>query len=86
MTPRTRASNSQRVAQLITIIHGPGRSGKSRRADALKRHFKAARIVDGWDGTTTLREGDLALTALAPFPVAGARWIDIGTAKALLTG
>ena len=48
----------------IIIIYGAHGTGKSRHGEALCRILKQARLIDGWDGTTPLQDGDLALTNL----------------------
>ncbi|PHR91070.1 MAG: hypothetical protein COA69_13540 [Robiginitomaculum sp.] len=45
----------------ITIIIGPMACGKTHHKEALKKHFKAKRIVDDFDGRQVLKDGDLAL-------------------------
>lgn len=69
----------------IVIVYGPQASGKTRRASQLLKHFKCTRLVDDWNRTTKLRDGDLALTTDAPpFNVEGAKVFSIGAAKAAL--
>lgn len=33
------------------IVYGPKASGKTRHAEALRKHFGMQRIVDNWDGS-----------------------------------
>jgi hypothetical protein len=53
------------------VIHGPQGCGKTRRAQALARHFGCERIVDDWDGVSELQPDVLALTSadsIRPLP------------------
>jgi hypothetical protein len=69
----------------IVIIYGASGTDKSRRAPQFQEYFKCKRLVDGWDGHTKLRDGDLAITnASPPFRAhAHAKCYDASTAKAL---
>lgn len=70
----------------IVIIHGDMRTGKTRRGNLFLRHYKCKRIVDGWDGISKLNDGDLGLTNQEPpFNIAGAKVVDIATAKHEIT-
>ncbi|MDO7843466.1 hypothetical protein [Sphingomonas immobilis] len=44
------------------ILTGPANSGKTENAEAIKKHYGMSRIVDDWDGETTLKHGTLAIT------------------------
>ena len=44
------------------IIYGPRASGKTRNADKFLKHYNKKRIVDDWDGSTSLNDDDLVLT------------------------
>ena len=43
------------------IIYGPRASGKTRNARKFLKHYNKKRIVDDWDGSTSLNDDDLAL-------------------------
>lgn len=47
---------------MIVVVHGPQGVGKTKNAEALRRHFGCRRVVDGWESGVLLRDGDLALT------------------------
>lgn len=65
----------------IVIVHGPMGSGKTQHAEDLRLLFGCTRVVDGWDGRTKLKPGDLALTIESPpFDVPGAEVVDVGEA------
>lgn len=80
---------------MITVIYGPQASGKTRNAEALKRHYGCRRIVDDvfhvhlnrakrGDSDVLLRSGDLVLTNDKPtaqkLAERGAVLVDINTA------
>lgn len=48
-----------------TIIYGAGPL-VTRRAEQLRKFYKAQRVIDGWDGVKPLADGDLAITSVAP--------------------
>ncbi|HZR35692.1 MAG TPA: hypothetical protein VFA75_09980 [Nevskia sp.] len=51
------------------IIHGPQGCGKTRNAEALRRHFKLERVIeDWWDGRRIPAFGALVLTNNSPEP------------------
>lgn len=71
----------------IVIVHGAQSSGKTRRGPQLMKHYGCQRIVDDWDGRAPLNDGDLALTNTEPpFSIAGARVVDIVSAKLAICG
>ncbi|AEH88166.1 hypothetical protein [Mesorhizobium opportunistum] len=68
-----------------TIVFGPMACGKTRNAEALRRHFGCDRVVDEWDGRKRLPENSLALTideAHAP----GARTVSFADAMKMAGG
>ncbi|MDH7453546.1 hypothetical protein QF205_10780 [Luteimonas composti] len=80
---------------MITVIYGPQASGKTRNAEALKRHYGCRRIVDdafhvvrngvrNGVGDVKLRSGDLVLTndkaTAEKLAERGAVVVDINTA------
>ncbi len=74
------------MSKNIIIIYGAPGSGKTRRAEQLRRHYGGKRVIDGWDGGSGLHPGDIALTNLQPpFCQSGARAIPIEKAKAAIT-
>lgn len=78
---------------MITIIHGPNRTGKTHLATDFARHFRATFIVDGWDAEKHAfpDDGMLALTNSHPDAIFAAiprgqnpprvRIVDITTAR-----
>lgn len=48
----------------IVICFGSSASGMAHNADKLLKHFGCTRVVEEWNGTTELHDGDLALTHL----------------------
>ncbi|ARS29051.1 hypothetical protein [Sphingomonas sp. KC8] len=78
---------------MITVVHGPQASGKTRRAEALKAHFGCDNIVDGWTISDlvagwVLRPNSLVLTTEHPEAIRGAlphaRLVAIEDAKVAL--
>jgi len=66
----------------IVIIYGAAGAGKSRRSEMYKDHFGCKRVVDGWDGLSKLRDGDLAITNVSPpFNVPDAKLVHVVKAK-----
>ncbi len=48
---------------MITIIYGPQGSGKTRNAEAFKKHFNCKRIIDEYPNVETkIEDGDLILS------------------------
>lgn len=69
----------------IVIVYGDQASGKTRLSAELMRYYDCTRIVDDWDGSSSLKNGDLALTTeYPPFPIPGAHVVDIQSAKQAL--
>lgn len=63
------------------IIVAPQGAGKSLNAEQLLASLGCGRLVDGWDGASPLRPGDLALTNLESFAGAvGARVMSLSDA------
>jgi len=49
------------------VVYGPQRCGKTRNAEALRRHFGLNRVVDDWDGISDVpAAGALILTNVIP--------------------
>ncbi|MEW8000692.1 MAG: hypothetical protein AB2795_19275 [Candidatus Thiodiazotropha endolucinida] len=49
------------------VVYGPQGCGKTMVAEQLKEHFGCTEVKDDeWDGSTLLREGELALTNVPP--------------------
>lgn len=86
---------------MITVIYGPQASGKTRNAEAFKRHYRCRRIVDdafrvirngirNGAGDVKLRSGDLVLTndkaTAEKLAERGAVVVDIHTALAAARG
>ena len=69
----------------IVIVYGDKASGKTRLSADLMRYYGCTRIVDGWNGSSSLKDGDLALTTeYPPFSIPGAHAVDIQSAKRAL--
>ena len=69
----------------IVIIYEKG-TGKTRRAEELRKHYGCKRVVDEWDGEQELKNHDLVITNLQPpFNVDGARTIKATKAKLAIT-
>jgi hypothetical protein len=69
----------------IVAIYGPQGSGKTRRCAELMRHYKCSKIIDGWNGTSPLPDGSLAITsAPPPYKQAGVLAISICAAKSAI--
>jgi hypothetical protein len=56
---------------MTVIVVGPMACGKTRNAEALRKHFKCNRVVDSWDGVTYLPRNSLALTTEEPLVTKG---------------
>lgn len=66
----------------IVIVYGDKASGKTRLSAELMRYYGCTKIVDDWDGSSPLKNGDLALTTeYPPFSIPGAHVVDIRSAK-----
>lgn len=80
---------------MITIIHGPERTGKSFHKQAFARHYGCSHIVDGWDPhqcalperpnrlVLTVATPETILQALLDYddPITAFQLIDIATAR-----
>lgn len=47
---------------MITIVHGPEASGKTKNAEILQKHYNAKRVVEEFPLGGKLEDGDLLLT------------------------
>ncbi len=48
---------------MITVVHGPEASGKTRNAEALKEYYKCKRIIEEYPLGDKLEDGDLLLVS-----------------------
>ncbi|ARR54579.1 hypothetical protein HY78_14635 [Rhizorhabdus wittichii DC-6] len=56
---------------MITIVYGSAGTGMSHHSQAIRRHFRSRRVIDGWSAFDdhAVNDGDLLLTNDPPMAI-----------------